>query len=111
MEFLRRTVAELGFLEHHGELAKLSRLSKKFTAWRRSQGITEERKKLHSLRKNFVEALERAGVPDPTISLLVGHKGKRGFTLSRYPPGGPGLKMLAAAVAKVSYRGLRLPPA
>jgi integrase len=105
---LHPTLLKLGFLEHHGVLAGLSLLSKKFTRWRRTQGITEERKKLHSLRKNFVEALERAGVPDSTISLLVGHKGKRGFTLSRYSPAGPGLKMLAAAVAKVSYKGLRL---
>jgi integrase len=102
------TLLKLGFIDHHTELGKLSLLSKRFTVWRRSQGITEERKKLHSLRKNFVEALERAGVPDPTISLLVGHKGKRGFTLSRYSPGGPGLKVLADAVAKVGYRGLKL---
>ena len=33
---------------------------------------------------------------------IVGHKGKRGFTLSKYAPK-PRLRMLAAAVCKVVY--------
>jgi integrase len=81
--------------------------ARRFTQFRRSQGCTRDGLSFHSLRKNFVTAAEDAGVPDTTIAAMVGHKGRRGFTLSKYAPK-PRLRMLAEAVGKVGFKGLRL---
>jgi integrase len=81
--------------------------ARRFTLFRRKQGCARDGLSFHSLRKNFVTAAEDAGVPDTTIAALVGHKGRRGFTLSKYAPK-PRLRLLAAAVAKVDYKGLKL---
>jgi hypothetical protein len=42
------------------------------------------------------------------VALILGHKQGRGFSFSIYSPHGPGMKMLAGAVRKIGYRGLKL---
>jgi len=81
--------------------------ARRFTQFRRRQGCTRDGLSFHSLRKNFVTAAEDAGVPDTTIAAIVGHKGRRGFTLSKYAPK-PRLRLLVAAIGKVQYKGLKL---
>ena len=53
---------------------------------------------VHSLRKNVVEALERARVHQSEVAQLVGHG--RGFTFSVYSPRGLDLKGLREVVEK-----------
>lgn len=83
-------------------------LSKRFPAYRRKLGVDAPGKVFHSLRKSFVSCLEEADVPSDTVALLEGHKAKRSFTFAVYNPHGPTLKKLAAAVAKVKYKGVKL---
>jgi integrase len=93
----------------HKSLSRLlgDTVSKRFIRWRRACGITTPKKVFHSLRANFTTALESADVPQSTAKLLVGHK-RRDMTYGHYSSG-PGLMVLADAVGKVSYKGLRLP--
>jgi integrase len=81
-------------------------VSKRFTRLKRDRGINDPRKTLHSLRKNFTKALEDAGVSTNLAAALLGHS--RGFSFDVYNPAGPEFKNLAAAVATVSYPGLKL---
>jgi integrase len=84
-------------------------ISEKFTAWRRECGIADdEKKKFHSLRKNFNEALVSAGVALTIRQALMGHK-SGSLTDSVYLPNGPEFKLLIRAVRDVRYKGLKLP--
>ena len=69
-------------------------------------GITRPRVTFHSLRKNVVQALEHAGVQQSDTALIVGHE--RGFTYSRYNPGGLKLPRLRRIVEKIRYPRLSL---
>jgi integrase len=81
---------------------------RKFTAWRRECGIADdEKKKFHSLRKNFNEALVSAGIPLTIRQALMGHK-SGSLTDSVYLPNGPEFKLLIRAVRSVKYKGLKL---
>jgi len=83
-------------------------ISEKFTAWRRECGIADkEKKKFHSLRKNFNEALVSANVPLTIRQALMGHK-SGSLTDSIYLPNGPEFKLLIRAVRDVRYKGLKL---
>ena len=48
--------------------------TKAFTSYRRAVGVTRERVSFHSLRKNAVKSLERAGVHESQASQIVGHE-------------------------------------
>jgi integrase len=80
-------------------------LSKRFTHYRRKAGIDRDRLSFHSLRKNFVTALNQAGVHQADIAAVVGHA--QGFTLDTYS-GGPGLKRLQEVIEKVEYPKLKI---
>lgn len=79
---------------------------KRFTEYRRAVGIDAPDVVFHSLRKNVVEALERARLHQSEVAQLVGHH--RGFTFSVYSPHGLDLKGLRAVVEKISYPKLKL---
>jgi len=102
------TLIKLGMAEEWPRFNKLSAsvVSKRFTRWRKSQRVNRDRVAFHSLRKNFTESLENAHVSTNLVAALLGHS--RGFSLDVYNPAGPEFKMLADAVAKVSYKGLKL---
>jgi integrase len=74
--------------------------SKRFTLARRKLGLDRPRSSFHSLRGNFVTALDQAGVHQADIAALVGHA--RWFTFDHYS-GGAGLKRLREIVEKVKY--------
>jgi integrase len=81
------------------------RVSDQFTGFRRKAGIDRPGLTFHSLRKNFVAALDNADIPLTDIQMLVGHA--RPFTLAVY--GGPKiLKSLQAAVEAVEFPGLKI---
>ncbi len=80
--------------------------AKAFTTYRRACGVTREHVGFHSLRKNVVQALERARLHQSEVAQLVGHE--RGFTFSVYSPRGLDLKGLRRVVEKISYPGLKL---
>jgi integrase len=61
-------------------------VSKAFGAYTRTLDLKEERQTFHSLRKTFVEVLEAAEVPLPTIQLIIGHA-RPSLTLSVYSTG------------------------
>lgn len=102
------TLIKLGIVEEWPRFNKLSAsvVSKRFTRWRQSQGIKRDRVAFHSLRKNFTQTLENAHVSTNLVAALLGHS--RGFSLDVYNPAGPEFGMLADAVAKVAYKGLKL---
>lgn len=81
-------------------------VTRQFTVYRRKVGVTRARVNFHSLRKNFVTALDNAdGVSQGDVAALVGHE--RGFTFDRYSEG-KGLPALKAVIERVEYPGLRL---
>ena len=63
-------------------------------------GVTDKAAAFHSLRKNFVTALEAAGVPESTSKLLTGHT--RGITYGLYSPGVP-FEQLQKAINAVTF--------
>ena len=71
-----------------------------------ARATTPERVSFHSLRKNAVEALERASVNQSEVALLIGHE--RGFTFSTYSPRGLDLPGLKRVVEQITYPGLDL---
>ncbi len=77
-----------------------SNVTKLFGRLRAKLGLTRDRLSFHSLRKNAVTALDRAGVSTTDIAVIVGHA--RSFSLDRYS-GGPGLKRLQRIVEKIRY--------
>lgn len=86
-----------------GKRGKL--LGKRFALTLRTLGVTDRRVVFHSLRNTVATQLEGAGVPVPTIQLLIGHA-RAGVTLSTYSAGVPD-KVLADAVGHLTY-GRRL---
>jgi integrase len=71
-----------------------------------SLGITRKNVTFHSLRKNTVNAFERARVHQSEAALIVGHE--RGFTYAKYNPVGLELPALRAIVEKIRYPGVSL---
>jgi integrase len=61
-------------------------VSKAFSAYTQTLDLKEERQTFHSLRKTFVEVMEAAEVPLPTIQLIIGHA-RQSLTLSAYSKG------------------------
>ncbi len=88
-----------------GEDGKRSHgISKRFGRYVRQWGFTDRRLTFHSFRHGFITKLEQAGVPLPTIQLIVGHA-RQGETLRTYSAGTTQAQ-LAAAVARVEYEGV-----
>jgi integrase len=81
-------------------------VSRKFGQLKTKAGVTRKRVSFHSFRKTVATALDRVGVPENDVNAVLGWS--RGFGFDTYS-GGPGLKRLAAIVAKIEYPGLRLP--
>jgi integrase len=81
-------------------------VSKRFTRWRCRCRVNRDRLSFRSLRKNFTESLENVHVSSNLVAALLGHS--RGFSLDVYNPEGPEFKLLAAAVEKVRYKGLKI---
>lgn len=75
--------------------------SKQFTRLRRKLGVTEPGVRFHSLRANFITALEQARVLVNEIQLLVGHK-RPSLALDVYS-GGQEFKRLQADVKAVTF--------
>ncbi len=82
------------------------KMSNRFTDYRRKIGVDEvipgnrrSRVNFHSFRRWFITAAERAGVPEATISSLVGHS-RAGVTLGIYAEG-PTLDAARAEIEKV----------
>ena len=76
-------------------------LGKRFAYLRKKVGITDPRVVFHGFRHTAVTAMEGAGVPASTISLIVGHK-RQGMTLGTYSAGVPDAVKLAA-IKNLSY--------
>jgi len=68
---------------------------------RNRAGIKDTQVVFHCLRKNFLTALEVAGVPEPTAKLIAGHA-RQSMTYGVYSKGVE-LSALQEAVNKVSY--------
>jgi integrase len=81
-------------------------VSRKFGQLKTKAGVTRDRLSFHSFRKTVTTAFDRVGVPANDVNAVLGWS--RGFGFDTYS-GGPGLKRLAAIVAKIEYPGLRLP--
>ncbi|MDK6206563.1 site-specific integrase [Klebsiella aerogenes] len=102
-----------GFLFYHASITE--RADGKRSTWH-TQRFTRakrkalgeqgtERKVFHSLRGMFVSQLDRKGVPEDRIALIVGHE--RGKTESfRTYSKGAGMKELSEYVELVSYEGI-----
>lgn len=95
-----------------GEKTREHAVSKAFPEYRRERGVERERGHakgrvaFHSFRKNFVGALETAGVQQDAIKQIVGHE--REFTSSTYNPQGLPMAVLRDAVESVRYPVLKL---
>lgn len=76
-------------------------VGKRFGLVIRRLGIDDPKLDYHAFRKTVVTQLEGAGVPESTISLLVGHK-RQGITFDIYSAGVPD-KVRRDAMLKVSY--------
>jgi integrase len=81
-------------------------VTKRFTAYRRSVGITRERVVFHSLRKNAAQALKNARTTPTEIAELIGHE--RGFTVETYAPLGLPVPVLKELVERIKYPRLDL---
>jgi integrase len=79
--------------------------AKRFQAFRLAQGVDRDRLTFHSLRKTFASGLDGVVARD-VLSALLGHS--RGFSLDTYSPGGPHFQILAEAVGKLHFEGLKL---
>lgn len=77
-----------------------------FGRWKRRHGLRRPRTVFHSLRKNFVTALDQAAVTASDIAALVGH-GRGSLALNVYSSG-PGLRRLSDLVELVQYPGLEI---
>jgi len=83
--------------------------TKRFVEWRRRVGITDGRGRVfHSFRKNAVQCLERANVPQSEAAQIVGHE-RAGITYAVYSPHGLTMTQRRDIVEKIKYPGLRLP--
>lgn len=82
---------------------------KRFANYREKLGVDDKRPgqrrslvNFHSFRRWFVTEAERAGIPESTISSVVGHEeGRRSVTLGVYS-GGPAWQQLEACVNAIS---------
>ncbi|MBB4286754.1 site-specific integrase [Roseospira goensis] len=83
-------------------------MTKAFGTFRRSRGITDKGKVFHSFRKNAVQCLERARVPQNEAAEIVGHE-KEGITYRVYNPDGLTMAQRREVVRKIAYPGLVLP--
>jgi len=82
--------------------------SKAFGTWSTARGITGEGRVFHSFRKNAVECMERAGVPETSAALIVGHE-RTGMTYGTYGVRGLTMPQRRVIVELIQYPGLKLP--
>ena len=87
--------AEGGYLLPGGD-----KLGKQFTRLKTSLGF-DDRHVFHSIRKTFITALERAGVPESTVQDIVGHE-RSTLTGNTYS-GKSTPEMHVVALAKLVY--------
>ena len=78
-------------------------ISKQFGRYKTKLGFTKEHD-FHSLRRTFATALENAGVPESTISQLMGHK-KQSISLYLYS-GGLEFTRLQQEIERISFESL-----
>ena len=81
-------------------------LSKRFTTYRRSVGVTDSATVFHSLRNTVATALERAHIPENEAAQIIGHK-KLTMSYGVYS-GGLDLAALKQVVEAIKYPGLNL---
>jgi integrase len=82
-----------------------ARISRDFTRYRRGRGGDQPYRSFHSLRKNFIQALQHAGVPEVDTQEIVGHE-KQGLTYGTYSPHGQPMTRRKEIVEKVQYPSL-----
>lgn len=83
-------------------------ISKRFTEYRRSVGVSDAGTVFHSFRKNAATALERARVPENEAVQILGHK-KMTMSYGLYS-GGIDLPQLRKVVEAIKYPELDLTP-
>jgi integrase len=75
-------------------------VSRSFAAYRKRVGVKSRGEVFHALRNTFVAHMEGAGVPEPTVKLLVGHA-RPSLTYGQYSKGE--LVNLREAIRRLSY--------
>jgi integrase len=75
-------------------------VSKAFRRYRERVGVVGALRDFHALRNTFIEAMEAAEVPEPTVKLLVGHK-RSSLTYGHYSRGAR--VELRQAMEKLTY--------
>lgn len=87
-------------------IERSQKISKRFTALRRTMGIDDRvsgqrqaRADFHSFRRWFITKAEMAGIPPHIISAVVGHA-RQGMTLGTYS-GGPSFEQMRSCVEAV----------
>jgi integrase len=75
-------------------------VSKAFRRYRERVGVVGPLRDFHALRNTFIEAMEAAEVPEPTVKLLVGHK-RSSLTYGHYSKGTR--VELRQAIEKLAY--------
>jgi integrase len=75
-------------------------VSKAFRRYRERVGVVGALRDFHALRNTFIEAMEAAEVPEPTVKLLVGHK-RSSLTYGHYSRGAR--VELRQAIEKLAY--------
>lgn len=98
------------FDEFDGVNRPADTFGKRFNRYRKARGVDDKRDgkrrslvNFHSTRRWFVAEAERAGQPEATVAVVVGHAEKRakGFTFSTYNQAGPSGAQRRAVVESV----------
>jgi integrase len=94
------------------------RMTELFGKKLRTLGIKRDRLSFHSFRHTVSTNLRQHGVTISDVSAVTGHvkegddrESKNDTAFKVYAQDGPGLKIVAATVEKISYEGLRIAPA
>jgi integrase len=87
-------------------------ISKRLTEYRRDLGVArldektgKDRVDFHSFRRNAIQVLERARLPQTEVAQVVGHD-REGITFGRYNPEGLELAALQEVVEAIRYPGI-----
>ena len=98
-EWLIEGLTEGGFDKRRGVA-----VGKRIGRWVRKNVSSDPGVVFHSLRNTFMHAAERAGVPESTVQLIVGHA-RPSLTYGLYS-NNPGFDLLVAAMEKINYDSL-----
>ena len=90
-------------------------ISKRFTDFRRGQGVVrldpkteKDRVDFHSFRRSAIQVLERARLPQTEVAQVVGHD-REGITFAIYNPEGLQIHALREVVEAIRYPGIDSP--